>query len=899
MPLTNGTPLGPYEIVSPLGAGGMGEVYRARDKRLGREVAIKVLPQHLSTNPDVRARFDREAKTVSSLNHPHICTLFDVGREGDIDYLVMELVDGETLAARLARGALSTADVLKTGSEIADALDRAHRAGVVHRDLKPGNIMITKSGAKLMDFGLARAVGLGGPSAGGATVASFAASPTVAQPLTAEGSIVGTFQYMSPEQLEGKEADPRSDLWSLGCVLYEMTTGQRAFDGATQASLISSVMRDQPRAMTSLAPMHPPALERVVLQCLAKDADDRWQSAGDLKREIEWIRGGSSAGVAAPVAARARRKTNGLAAAALVAAAMAVVAAIAVVFGARRPSSETSRLIRFEIPSPPGAIFASPGEACLSPDGEMLAFVATPRDSAGNARLYVRPIASTDARVLAGTEGVSLPFWSPDGHTLGFFAKGKLLKVALDGSQPVVLCDAPDPRGGSWSPGNVIAFAPNNQGPIARVSASGGSPAPVTTIDAARHEFGHRYPQFLPDGKHFLYVAVGANSNYTTFAASIDGGSAVAVCEGGSAARYSAPGFLLFLAPDFLLGGNGEGRLLTQRFDLGKMRVQGDAILVTDNVRSNNIAYPNVAVDSHGTLVVQRFENPRVDLDLCDRRGTVVRAAAKQFETGSVALSPEGRRIAYASNEPTDVWLRDVESGLSKRLTFNNAFFYVMIWSRDGRRIAYAPQVGGTSYEIRTKPADGSSADSLLFRGPALFSFPLSWSSDGRWLVAQCSDSTGAFDLWRIPAAGQGKPEIYQRTPENEVAAALSPDGRWLAYVAEQGAKHTLYVDSFPAPGSKHEVAAEDPARLWWLTNGELLYANSRATRTEIFSVPVTTSPTFEAGASRLVLKLPPRTSLFDIAAEGQLLLTGQVDARAETSRLEVMLDWPKVLEGK
>jgi serine/threonine protein kinase len=504
MTLTSGTKLGPYEILSPLGSGGMGEVYRARDTRLGRDVAIKVLPQHLSSNSEVRARFEREAKTVSGLNHPHICVLHDVGREGQTDFLVMELVEGETLATKLSHGALPIAEVLKIGGQIADALDRAHRAGVVHRDLKPSNIMLTRSGAKLMDFGLARATGLGGPgSTSGA--AALTQSPTVAQPLTAEGTIVGTFQYMAPEQLEGKDIDARSDIWALGCVLYEMATGKRAFEGATQASLISAIMRDEPRALSVIAPLSPPSLERLVRQCLAKDPNERWQTAGDVRREMEWIAGSSSQS-AAPSMARRRgfsRGTIGLAAGVVIAA-----AAIALSFGPGRKQSGAGPLMRFSLEAPRGTILAQPAELALSPDGTMLALVAS--DSVGKPSIYIRPLASAEARVLPGTELGSLPFWSPDNRTVAFFSGGKLRKIAVGGTEPVVLCDAPDARGGDWSKDGVIVFAPNNQGPIARVSQNGGAPEPVTTINAARGERGHRYPQFLPDGKHFLYVAVGA-----------------------------------------------------------------------------------------------------------------------------------------------------------------------------------------------------------------------------------------------------------------------------------------------------------------------------------------------------------------------------------------------------
>ena len=547
----------------------MGEVYRARDTRLGREVAIKVLPQHLSSNPEVRARFEREAKAVSSLNHPNVCVLHDVGREGETDYLVMELIEGETLAARLAKGPLPGPDVLKVGAQIADALDRAHRAGVMHRDLKPGNIMLTKSGAKLMDFGLARATGLAGPESGSGL--AMTTSPTLAQPLTAEGTIVGTFQYMSPEQLEGRETDARSDIWALGCVLYEMATGRRAFEGTSQASLIGSIMHKDPAPMTQLAPMSPPSLERLVRQCLAKDPTERWQSAGDVRRELEWIAGSASqAGTAAAPPSRRRGVPRGLAGL-LVGVAIAA-AALLFAFGPWHKSRTETPLVRFELNAPEGTTLKNTAEPALSPDGTSIVFGVT--DAAGVDRLYFRALASPDARVVPGTEGAALPFWSPDGRMLGYFANAKLFKVALDGSAPIALCDAPDGRGGAWSPDGTIVFAPNNQGSIVRVPANGGKPVEVTKLDKTRGERGHRYPQFLPDGKHFLYVAVGVGDDVVTYAASLDGGDAVKVCQAGSAGRWASPAFLLYLDR----GVNSDRRrLLAQRFDPATLRATGDA----------------------------------------------------------------------------------------------------------------------------------------------------------------------------------------------------------------------------------------------------------------------------------------------------------------------------------
>ena len=644
MPLNNGTKLGPYEIIAPLGAGGMGEVYRARDTRLGRDVAVKVLPQHLSDSPEVRARFEREAKTISSLNHPNICTLFDVGHDGGQDFLVMELVEGETLAQRLTKGALSATEVLKLGAQIADALDRAHRAGVIHRDLKPGNVMLARSGAKLMDFGLSRRASEGGPGlAGGGSGATLAMtqSPTAAAPLTAEGTILGTFQYMAPEQLEGREADVRSDVWALGCVLFEMASGRRAFDGKSQASMIGSIMTSEPPPISSVAPMAPPALDDLVRTCLAKDPDERWQSAGDLRRELQRIQG-SQSGSAVAVAAMRRRKSNAGALGWIVAGAVAV-AAVVYTLGPWSSRTGPSPLVSFSIDAPAGTIMNTPAEAEWSPDGRMLAFTVS--DSGGVSHLFVRRLDQLEAREIAGTDRCSLPFWSPDCHQLAFFSGSKLRKVALDGSAPVVLCDAVDARGGSWSSGDMIVFAPANQGPIMRVPAKGGVPVTVTTIDSTRHERGHRYPQFLPDGKHFLYVAISPAEQVATYAASIDGGAAIEVCRGGSEGRYAAPGYLLYLDAGVNMP---QRRLLAKRFDAGRLKTIGDAQLLLDDVKSNNFGYANVTSDARADLAVQHWGDVHQQLSWCDVAGHPLGEAVADLDGNSVSINPGGTRIAYA-----------------------------------------------------------------------------------------------------------------------------------------------------------------------------------------------------------------------------------------------------------
>jgi tRNA A-37 threonylcarbamoyl transferase component Bud32 len=481
MSLVAGTRLGPYEILAPLGAGGMGEVYRARDTRLGRDVAVKVLPQHLSTNSEIRQRFEREAKTVSNLNHPNICTLHDVGREGDIDYLVMELVDGETLAARLGKGALSTIEVLRLGAQIADALDRAHRAGIAHRDLKPGNIMLTKSGAKLLDFGLARATGLAGADGGrDLTGTALALSPTVAAPLTAEGTLIGTFLYMAPEQLEGREADARTDIWALGCVLYEAATGRRPFEGRSQASLISSIMSAEPPPISRSVTMSPPALDELVRTCLAKDPDERWQSAGDLRRELQRLQNAPSGGtptVSTAVTARAPRRTI-LIAALATGAALASLAWWAL---APRPQRPTAAVLELTT-APGGRLGPEPADVAISPDGRWLAYVAT--DSTKANHLAVRALDSPNARVIPGTDRADHPFWSPDSRWIAYFTTGEgasLMKVPLAEGQPVKLYDIQWSRGGTWGKHGDILFSPTPTSPIQRIHENGGPATAATT----------------------------------------------------------------------------------------------------------------------------------------------------------------------------------------------------------------------------------------------------------------------------------------------------------------------------------------------------------------------------------------------------------------------------------
>jgi eukaryotic-like serine/threonine-protein kinase len=900
MPLSPGSKLGPYEVIAPLGAGGMGEVYRARDTRLGRDVAIKVLPAHLSARPEIRARFEREAKTISSLNHPNICALYDVGRapgeagSGDVDFLVMELVEGETLAQRLEKGTLPVAEVMKIGAQVADALDRAHRAGVVHRDLKPGNVMLTRAGAKLMDFGLARATGMAGPAgASGVTMAALSQSPTVAQPLTAEGTIVGTFQYMAPEQLEGREADARADIWAFGCVLYEMATGRRAFDGQSQASLIGSIMKDEPRPLSEVAPLAPPALDRVVKRCLAKDPDDRWQSAADIKHELHWITESSSqSGVAAPVAATRRKRLGALGGIAL-GIVIAAVPLLLVFQPWRAKPVSAPPLVRFTFRAPNGQTLSAPAEATLSPDGRMIAFVTF--DSAGR-RIYTRSFDQLEARRVSGTEGGSLPFWSPDGRTLGFFSQGKLRKVALDGSASLELCDAPDGRGGSWAPNGTILFAPNNQGGILRVSAGGGTPVVVTTIDSTRGERGHRYPQFLPDGKHFLYVAVGAGETQPTYVALVDGGRPEKVNEAGSGAVYSAPGYLLFLDA----GVNAlRRRLLSRHFDANARKASGDAVVVLDDVNATNFGYTNATTSPQGTMVVQHWGDVHTALRWLDRRGKVAGVVSEDLSNGlEVALSPDQQTLAYDGARPADVFSLDIESGVSARLTFKENQVSNFRWSPDGKRITFARLLGAGRWDTYVKNADGTGPDSLLVQGPGLFAFPMGWSPNGRWLMLSVSDVGGSFSFWKLDLEGSGKPELYETTTAGTVTARFSPDGRWVATITtESDGKNALFVQSFPVPGARYQVAVNDPQSAFWNPRGGELIVSESGGR--VVSVPVSTEAGFRQGAVTPLFRLNRSTFVQGVSADGQRLLVTEVLDVSNLITLEVVMGWEGLMRGR
>jgi len=884
--LVAGSTLGPYKILAPLGAGGMGEVYRAHDSRLGRDVAIKVLAPHLAATPEVRARFEREARTISQLNHPHICTLHDIGHQDGTDYLVMELLEGETLAHRLEKGPLPVAEVLALGTQIADALDRAHRAGVVHRDLKPGNVMLTKSGAKLMDFGLARVASLA------AAPGTLTESPTVSRPLTAEGTIVGTFQYMAPEQLEGKEADARSDIWALGAVLYEMATGKRAFEAKSQASLIVAIMEHEPRPILELQPLSPPALEHLVRRCLAKDPEKRWQSAGDLARELEWIRdAGSQTGAPlAPAAgrgARGRGRERLLWSTALLVVVLAAVATITVPGLLHRGPRQA--VTRFSITAPENVTLpADVTASVISPDGRTLAFVAA--DSAGTSRIWVRPLDSLAPRELIGTENAWLPFWSPDSRIIGFFAEGRLKKIPAAGGGPEVLCDARDGRGGSWSRDDVIVFAPDAAGPLFRVPASGGTPVQVTRLDSTRHETGHRWPCFLPDGRHFLFVALPVRQgNYDAFVGSLDSGDRRPIVSAGAAPTYAAPGYLLYVR---------NASLVAQRFDARRLSLSGEPVTVGEAPPPFGMdAARRVSASDDGVMAHIGAGLPNTELAWFDQQGHpagTIPVPPGRYE--GAQLSPDGKRLCVtrrSSASAMDLWLLDLDRPVPTRFTFGPSLNFFAVWSSDGSRIAFNSDRAGPT-DIYVKPVGGAGEEQPWLISSGLFKNLSQWTPDGRFLVyAEPSPHTG-WDLWLLPTEGDHKPVPYLRTSFNESSGAVSPDGRWMAYLSDESGKQELYVQSFPTLGSKYQVSASGAGSnllpLWVRGGRELIYLGGDGVT--FMAADVQTSPTFKAGAPHKLFKLRGDWQWADVSRDGQRVLVILPAGQASASSITVEMNW-------
>jgi eukaryotic-like serine/threonine-protein kinase len=883
MALPSGTRLGPYQVLDPVGAGGMGEVYRARDTRLDRVVAIKVLPEHLSASPEIRARFEREARAVSSLNHPHICTLFDVGHQGGVDYLVMEFLEGETLAARLARGPLPTPELLRVAIQIADALDKAHRQGFVHRDLKPGNVMLTKTGAKLLDFGLARSTGLA------TTLTDLSRSPTMSRALTAEGSIVGTFQYLAPETLEGREADARSDIFAFGAMLYEMATGRRAFEGKSQASVIAAILEREPEPVSRIQPLAPPALDRLIAQCLVKDPDQRRQTMHDVLLELQWItEGGSKAGV--PLAVSARRRVSTRLAWTVAGVALVVAAGFAVGWLAHRPAP--AEPVRFFVPAPEAA--NAIGSPKVSPDGRSIAYNVT--DSTGVTRIWIRTLASLEAQPLTGTEGASRPFWSPDSRFIAFMSGGKMRKVAATGGPAVTICESGSRGDGSWGAGGVILFDGTAVDSIRRVSASGGVATAATRIDRKRGEIGCAWPQFLPDGRHFLFLSMGAKPESSVIRVGALGSDDSRIIATGNFSRmeFVRPGYMLFVK---------DRALMAQPFDPRRLKFTGEPFPLMDDVAVGGGGSSNAdfSASENGVLVCRGgVASAGSRLEWVDRTGKVLRTVSTPADYGPLSLSPDGGRIATdilapGANAP-DVWILQPSRDVSTRFTFDPAADVWPVWSPDGATLVFGTDRGG-SFSIYQKPATGATDEQLLFR-TGTDAAPADWSADGRYIALLELNGRTRWDIYVLSTFGDKKPIPFATTEFGEMEPRFSPDGRWIAYSSNESGRREVYLQPFPGPGGKLQVstrAGRDPR--WRRDGRELFYI---AGDDKLMSVDVTPGAVLQLSTPKALFDAPrPDDSIlgvfggnYAVAPDGQsFLIRRQVQAPVLPATT-VILNW-------
>jgi Tol biopolymer transport system component len=882
MSLVAGDRLGPYEIVGPLGAGGMGEVYRAKDTRLGRDVAVKILPAHLSDNPEVRERFEREARAISSLNHPHICTLFDIGREGDADYFVMELLDGESLAARLERGRLKLDEALRVGAQIADALSAAHKQGIVHRDLKPGNIVMTKSGAKVLDFGVAKL-----------REEAVVEMATRTTPLTSHGAIVGTVQYMSPEQLEGRPVDHRADLFAFGALLYEMLTGQRAFSGQSQASVIAQILTSDPRPVAQLIPTTPAALDRVVTSCLAKDPDERWQTASDLARELRWIGGGTGSVTTAPVAALPARRTGQARVAWIVAAvaSVAAIASMAMLATRKPPAAPQAAFSRFSVASPENVNLLADGVSSrISPDGRNLAFAAS---AAGTVSLWVRPMDSLVARPLAGTEDGAIPFWSFDGRYLTYFGNGKLMKIAIAGGSPEAICNAGDGRGGTWNREGVIVFAPEAAGRLHRVRESGGEVVPVTELDATRQETSHRWPAFLPDGKHFLFVTLPPKQgNFDIFVGSIDSKERKFLFAASSAPIYAESGYLVYMR---------DNTLVAQRFDADRLATTAEPVSLGEAPAfSGWTGAPVVSASKDDVLARWGMGLPNTTVRWYDRSGKQVGeipVPAGRYE--QVRLSPDGKRLAATRRSAvsaSDIWLFDLDRPVPSRFTFGPSNNYFPAWSPDGSRIAFASDRFGPE-DIFVKSANGSAEETAILKGGAMFKEPCSWSSDGKTIVFEQPDPKSSWDLEMLAADGRSAPIPFLHAPGLQRLGMVSPDGRWIAYNSDESGRMELFVQSFPTPGAKYQVSssgATNGTTRWTRGGKELMFM--AVDGFTVMTADVALGASFRAGEPRVLFKLRPDFVGVDFTPDGERILATSPAGATLTPSITIDVNWPAQL---
>ena len=879
----------------------MGEVYKARDTRLDRTVAIKILSAQFATDADRRQRFEREARAVAALNHPHICDLHDVGEHHSLNFLVMEYLDGQTLADRLVRGPLPLPEVLRHAVEIADALDHAHRRGLIHRDLKPGNVMLTKDGAKLVDFGLSKLQSH-------PTVLALSTISPGGVPLTAEGAVLGTFPYMAPEQLEGREADARSDIFAFGAMVYEMATGRRAFDGSTAATVIAAILHSDPPPVSAVQPLTPQAFDHLVSRCLAKDPDDRWQTARDLMLELKWIAGSKANEPAAPASGPFRKRERiAWVASSLVFLLLVIGSGIGISYLWRASSDEPVQRLSLLPPlnvRPAG--LGAGGGATISPDGRRLAFVATGAD--GKKVVWVRALDLLDAQPLPATEGATYPFWSPDSQFIGFFAQGKLKRIAAAGGQSQTISDALQPRGGTWSEEGVIVFLANAGERWYRVAAAGGAAAPMT-IDAPNTE--SYWPFFLPDGRHFLFF--GRPEKPGIYVASLDSNSATLILAEHVGVAYAQPGYLLTLAG---LARNSEDRtLVAMPFDTTRLQITGPPSVVAEHVAYETLfAKAAFSSSQNGRVVYQTEYVPDTQLIWFDREGKRLGNLGGSNGYRKPSISPDGKTVAVERPDPetegTDIWLLETTRGVASRLTVDPAPDWSPVWSPDGSRVVFTSPRESLPPNLYQQDSRGAGPGEFLLRGTRVV-HPRDWSSDGRFLVYDALDPKTQWDMSILPmepaTAGTNRKAVpFLQTDFNEYSGQFSADGRLMAYMSDETGTFEVYVAPFPAAGNwwRKRISNNGGSQPRWRRDGkEIFYIAPDGT---LMAVTVTAENAFESGAPRTLFKtrIAGVDSLirnlnmtnYAVTGDGQRFLITSTIVDNPASSMTVLSNWPAAL---
>jgi Tol biopolymer transport system component/tRNA A-37 threonylcarbamoyl transferase component Bud32 len=856
--IREGAQLGPYRIGTLLGEGGMGKVYQGRDTRLDRPVAIKIL------NSRFEARFEREARAISALNHPHICTLYDVGT----DFLVMELIEGETLASRIRKGTLAANLVVRYGGQIASALAAAHALGIVHRDLKPGNIMLGKNGVKVLDFGLA-------------TLSARPDTDARSDSLSESRAVLGTLSYMAPEQLDGKQCDPRSDIFSLGLVLYEMATGQRAFSGDSQAALMANLLRCEPPPLDGI----PERLAHVIERCLNKDSEGRWQSAADVKLELEWSNAPSAptGGTRDMVVTSLRRWLWPTVAG------VGIAAAVALAFVHFRQAAPEARVVRSTVFQPEKARY-SDGWLALSPDGRRIAFALTVEN--GRSQLWIRPLDAPTAHPLDGTDGAVHPFWSPDSRWLGFFVDGKLKKIDSQGGPPIALADAPVPSGGSWSRNGVILFSSNND-VLRQVSASGGKAIPAAV--AAAIGGTQCCPWFLPDGEHYLFSAhtvTGAGSGVNLLVGSLSSTATKVVGDAGKAVY--AQGRLVYLK---------ESTLVAQPFDIKALRTIGEPEAVVEGVGHYRNTFQEGFFAASSTGMLAYLAAPRVygrQLNWFDRTGKVLGTLGEPRAFFEIEFSPDRKHLAatLADAGDVDIWTYDLAQGVPTRLTFDAVPKGGAVWSRDGRSIVFNSRRKDHS-DLYRKSADGTGVEELLY-ADTREKFQVSWSRDVKLLLYSAVDGSQGLNLWVQPLASDRpgvalKPQIFLKS---SALGQFSPDGRWVAYESRESQRAEIYVVPFSRPAEKHQISRSGGLRPRWRQDGKEIFFLTPGGELTAAEVTIKGS-TVEVGPIRELfggIELGGGY-FYDVSADGQRILVAVGANRTSPVPISLVQNWAASLK--